>query len=600
MALRFEIGPVLELEGRQLSRRRHVYVGRFLVATAILFLFLAFAGRAGHPINPNAGRDIPPIVRTFLMDLFCLAFSFVVVMAPAAAAGAICRDKGRGVLDHILVTDLTTAEIVLGKLAARLANLLGIIASGVPVITLMVVSGGVAPEEILKAVLVIAGTALMAESLAVTISVWAKRVREALLETYGILAIWCLVAFILRGLWYWFVRSPATGWTEWIDPFWLMALLVNRPDAVGLGDCAAFFVLAAMTSACLLTRAASRLRAVAARQAEEPARVPKARRAPGWLGKQLERLPRPSLDGNPVLWLEWNRRPSRRMVMLWGVYAWLAVVLTLCAIVQISRSAIGSRELLGVPLSGFLVGIGMLMLSTSAAVSLAEERERGRLDLLLATPLSSGAILRGKWWGVYRRFPPMALLPALIVVSLAFKTGRWELARLSILLIFAQGASLTSLGLALATWVRRPWLAVIWSALYYILLAVGWLLLIAAVVHPGSALGLAVASPLYGAIYLAGGVAADHYSTTADCWFWGTFWLISHTAAAVGLFMATWAGFDRRLGRMPQISSRLACSTPKLAPHPREESFRRESAVQLRPPATSGLAGRLVGHRDAT
>ncbi len=112
------------------------------------------------------------------MNLFCVAFAFVVVMAPAVAAGAICRDKGRGVLDHVLATDLTTSEIVLGKLAVRLAAVLGVIACGVPVVVLLTVAGGVAPAEILKAILVIAGTALLAESLALTISVWAKRARE--------------------------------------------------------------------------------------------------------------------------------------------------------------------------------------------------------------------------------------------------------------------------------------------------------------------------------------------------------------------------------------------------------------------------------------
>ena len=260
------------------------------------------------------------------------------------------------------------------------------------------------------------------------------------------------------------------------------------------------------------------------------------------------------------------------MVILWGLYGWLAAALTLLAIVHISISAVTHRELIGVPLAGFLVGIGMLMLCTGAAGSLAEERDRGSLDILLATPLSSAAILRGKWWGVYRRFPPLALLPALIVASLAFHTGRWGLARLAILLILAQGASLTSLGLALATWVRRPGQAVIFSALFYMLLAVGWLVLIAALSPPGSALGIAVASPLYGPIYLSRGVAADRYWTAADCWFWGIFWLVVHTAAAIGLFIATWSAFDRRVGRMPETWVRWARQRPNRVTDPRGES----------------------------
>jgi ABC-type transport system involved in multi-copper enzyme maturation permease subunit len=592
MALRAEIGPVFELEGRQFSRRWQVYAGRCLVATAILLVFLSFGGHAGYLINMSASPEIARLVRTFLMNLCCLGFAFVVVMAPAVAARAICRDKGRGVLDHMLVTDLTTAEIVLGKLAARLFAVLGVIACGVPVIVLMTFSGGVAPEEILKALLAIAGTALLAESVAITISVWAKRTREALVETYGIFALWFLAVLILRLLREWLMRPLSPGWTEWIDPFWLMVLLVDRPDTVGLGDCAAFFVLATIASACLLTRAASRLRAVAARQAEQPARVAPARRAPGWLGRQLKRLPGPSLDGNPVLWREWHRQSSRRTVIVWGIYGWLATLLTVFAIAQISLSPRPNPELFGVPLAGLLVGIGMLMLSTAAAGSLAEERERGSLDVLLATPLSSGAILRGKWWGVYRRFPLLALLPALIVVSLALKTGRWELLKLVILLILAQGASLTSLGLALATWLRRPGQAVILSALFYLLLAVGWWLLVAAFEPSWSALGAAAASPFFGAVYLSGGVAGDQYWSAADCWFWGRLWLILHTAAAIGLFMATRAAFDRRMGRMQNTSVRSARSRAILSPRRIDESRRRETSFAPGIESTAQLVNR--------
>jgi hypothetical protein len=116
----------------------------------------------------------------------------------------------------------------------------------------------------------------------------------------------------------------------------------------------------------------------------------------------------------------------------------------LIAIVQIAWAPVANREIFGVPLAGFLVGMGMLMLSTSAAGSLAEERERESLDVLLSTPLSTGAILRGEWWGAYRRFVPLALLPALIAASLALQSGRWNLA--SALSTFDWGVGVPPLG----------------------------------------------------------------------------------------------------------------------------------------------------------
>ena len=45
--------------------------------------------------------------------------TLVLLAAPAATAGAICLDRSRGTLTHLLVTDLSDREIVLGKLAAQ-------------------------------------------------------------------------------------------------------------------------------------------------------------------------------------------------------------------------------------------------------------------------------------------------------------------------------------------------------------------------------------------------------------------------------------------------------------------------------------------------
>ena len=56
--------------------------------------------------------------------------------------------------------------------------------------------------------------------------------------------------------------------------------------------------------------------------------------------------------------------------------------------------------------------MGLLLLSVSAATSLAEERARGSLDVLLATPLSTRSILDGKWWGAFRQVRHILVWPA--------------------------------------------------------------------------------------------------------------------------------------------------------------------------------------------
>ena len=45
---------------------------------------------------------------------------------------------------------------------------------------------------------------------------------------------------------------------------------------------------------------------------------------------------------------------------------------------------------------------GLLMLAAIAPTSMAEERQRGSLDILAATALSTRAIVIGKWLGTFR------------------------------------------------------------------------------------------------------------------------------------------------------------------------------------------------------
>ena len=122
-------------------------------------------------------------------------------------------------------------------------------------------------------------------------------------------------------------------------------------------------------------------------------------------------------------------------------------------------------------INGLQVAAGLLLLSVSAATSLAEERQRGSLDVLLATPLPTRSIVWGKWWGAFRGVPPLPVLPVLIAAALATHTG-FALGPVLIGgLILAYGAAITSLGLALATWMPRMGRAIgLTAGLYVVVL----------------------------------------------------------------------------------------------------------------------------------
>src|SRR5205085_2285063 len=125
------LGPVCTLECRTAARRQTLYAVRALaVAVPFAALTVAWVLRPEHDGRPDLTRSLKEYAA--LGAQFCEAvvgaqLALLMLAAPGAAAGSVCLDKQRGNLLHLLATDLTAAEIVLGKLGACLLPVLGMI-----------------------------------------------------------------------------------------------------------------------------------------------------------------------------------------------------------------------------------------------------------------------------------------------------------------------------------------------------------------------------------------------------------------------------------------------------------------------------------------
>ena len=119
MARRWGFGPVFARELVAGSRRWQVYAVRSAFAAALLLWLWLIWSRRGDQVF-QAANELASVGQEFFVGLAVIQLSLVLLVAPASMAGALCVDKARGTLMHVLVTDLTDAEIVWGKLAARL------------------------------------------------------------------------------------------------------------------------------------------------------------------------------------------------------------------------------------------------------------------------------------------------------------------------------------------------------------------------------------------------------------------------------------------------------------------------------------------------
>ncbi len=559
MGMRLGLGPVFAFEWLIGARRWQLYAMRSLfVAGLLLAMWIVWltevSGREPVSISAQAW-----VGQYFFYAMVGTQLALVLLAAPAATAGAICLDKARGTLTHLLVTDLSDGEIVLGKLAARLVPVVGLVLCALPAMSLGMLLGGMDPIALFGAFLVSLGTAVLSSTLALTLSVWGRKTHEVLIVTYALLLFWVLggpALFLLRMAWS--VTWSLPTWFTATNPYWLAFAPYWWPGTVSLGT-DAWFLLATLAISTVLAGVSTwRVRAVAARQSGEAPGVKRRGLLHVNLGRWTEWLPGPSLDGNPVLWREWHRnRATRWGRALWLVYAGMSVVLFL---ILISICLEGSQMRIGIGslLNGGQVAIGFLLVAVMSGTSLAEERVRGSLDILLATPMPTRSIVWGKWWGAYRIVLLMAVLPTLVSIVIYLSRGTFfEAHWLAPLLILGEiltfGAALTSFGLLVACWVPRVGRAVALNVTAYVGVTVGTFflgILMSEFTPRMLGAGIAMASPFMGVFFPNLMIVEGRGSDWAECVIWMLWWIIVYGALAVVLLGATLATFDRSLGRV--------------------------------------------------
>ena len=515
-----------------------------------------------------------------------IELSLVLLAAPAATAGAVCLDKARGTLDHVLATDLSNAEIVLGKLGARLIPVLSLIACLLPLSALTSLLGGIDPLALFGSFVTSVACAFLGCSLAMVLSVWGRKTHEVLMVTYLILIVW-LSSPLLVMLLAFALGPPPTRFSvppfilenvEVTHPYYLVYLPYSSPGKLGLMTYLGFLASCLCISGLLVLLAAFRIRAVALKQAGRAAVSPRHRLAfgfsrPAW----LSRLPGPSLDGNPVLWREWQRyTPSRFLRVAWFLFTAFGVIGMLVALK--ATASIRMQSVMIETLTTFQVAIGLLLLSVSAATSLAEERTRGSLDILLSTPISTFAILVGKWWGAFRLAPHVIFWPVFLAGILLWDGGSWLAYSLLMGLILSYSVAIASLGLALATWVSRLGRAVAICVSIVVGFSVGWMFLIMSCFRRGYlGISLIMGSPLAGTAMATSIIAADPNNVASRDWQYGItgaiLWIFIHTSAAAVLFGATLATFDFCIGRMPEFSTPSTPSSVKKWPPSFDANF---------------------------
>src|SRR5215213_5172263 len=92
--------------------------------------------------------------------------------ATLSAASAVAQEKDRRTFVLLLLTDMRDYEIVLGKLLGALLPILVLLVITAPVLSLLLLLGGIDPEQVVQAVLVLLAAAVASGSLGGLVALW--------------------------------------------------------------------------------------------------------------------------------------------------------------------------------------------------------------------------------------------------------------------------------------------------------------------------------------------------------------------------------------------------------------------------------------------
>lgn len=444
------IGPIFQREIATLPRRGRHFITRvvfsLMVFGIICTTWLLMAG-----IQPVQN---PGDLAKFGVLIFQLIapFQLVVLMFTAALAGttAVSHEKDKQTFILLLMTSLTNAEVVIGKIGAGLLASFNAFLAACPVMFLVLLLGGVSTEQVLSATWVTGCALITCAALGATLAFWREKTFQALAVTTLLLAFWLS-----------FGEAVSSGLISFIPPAWAILISPLRavieatqplpspslfPISVPGGNAfiagSVVLLIGAFTTllsiSLLRVWNPSRERRAVTTAVEEDDRSPldlatlapngdpaaevhlpdanvsSKREVKAW----KSRAPR-TVWNNPVLWREMRTWAyGRKVVFVRLAYLLFALIVgfglqqTMASGVAFEITSFQEKlipETVSL-LAPFLV-LSLIIINALAVNSITNERDSGALDLLLVTEITPPSFLMGKLLGVMYVTKEMVLAP---------------------------------------------------------------------------------------------------------------------------------------------------------------------------------------------
>lgn len=438
-------GPIIAREILTTPRPVRYYAARASSA-ALQFILMWTAWQA--LVGWREVREIGVLSRFgAILFLFFIVMQLTLMLffAPLASATAVAFEKDRRTFVLLLMTDLRNVEIVLGKLAASLLQIVTLLATGAPVFFLCLLLGGVSAGQVIDVLAVTFASGLVGGSLGLVVALWRERTLQSLALTV-LLVVLALGGVEAAG----FVRPNATllglPLSTALNPYrTLVAIFYPDYGPTGvLGRPSLVFIVASLAIAAALNAFSIRMLRVwnpgrdAHREEREDA---------GELVETLIELPEPAVASvgegtglrvprrthrrvskpaekhrvpwsNPIIWRELKTRAYGNKPLILKAAYLLAFLLGVAFF--LSRPDTIADPWRPAKVLVPLAILSLVLINAQGVTALTSERDTGALDLLLVTELTPKEFIYGKLYGVLYNCWDRILLPVALTVWFAF------------------------------------------------------------------------------------------------------------------------------------------------------------------------------------
>ena len=467
--------PIVARELRVTARKASTYWIRFAAAAlalAICAWSLLFFNQMG--MGKVAGQ--------MLFDgATGLAWFYAVIGGIFKTADALSEEKREGTLGLLFLTDLKGYDIVLGKIVAASVNWFFGLLAIFPILALSLLMGGVTPGEFWRTILALTNLLFYSLALGMFVSSFMHSERKAagLTITLLILLLW-LPTQCAKELQQW-TRAPELS-------AWLVLPDVTRPlhyaddnlsrfnaklywGSLGVSHAVGWFYL--LLASVIVPRAWQQQAGKLARLQESTGQLTYGR------NREARRQFRErALAVNPFYWVA--ARARGQSLMLWLV---LLAVTGFFLFWMVSAPNNWDNAPIHLWPSFLLHGIVKLWIALAACRRFIEDRRTGALELILASPLTPGEILRGQWRALWRQFcgPVLFVLVLdglLLFYGCAAMAGEKWIWQLLFVQIFGAGVLVFLADLVALAWLsmwrgmkaRHSYVAWLWSVVQLLVL----------------------------------------------------------------------------------------------------------------------------------